>query len=120
VTALVRLKHGFRIVSKKLIKVVQIAKSLRVHIGRIHCAPTDLVPSRHLELAIELPALTCQRDKAGFTGGERRERKVVNRIALLVGSTEEQVFEDLAVELYVPDFTTRTLQTTGDLVDICC
>src|SRR5262249_47163614 len=119
VATLVRLEYRLRIVSEKLIEVVQITKSLRTYIGGIQCAATDLIPGCHLEFAIELPALTCQRDKAGFTGGDRRERKFVNCIALLVRGAEQQAFEDLAVEFDIPDFTARGLQPTGDLVDVC-
>ena len=80
--ALIRLYHSIRIISNKLVEVVQVPIGPGANVGSIQGAAVNSIPSRDLEFLVKITPAVGQRKNAGRRNGVKKE--LAHRVSLLI------------------------------------
>ena len=114
----IRLDHRQRIVSKKLIEVVEIAGGLRPHVGGVQGLTSYLITAGNLKLAVKSSPAIRQGQEVAACRGFRIENQVMDSVSLLVGNPNQKFLQYLTIKFSVPGFAARISQSAGDDIGI--
>src|ERR1041384_607869 len=89
-----------------------------MHIRRVEDVVPQLIAAGNLKLAVGAQAVVAYGEYAVVSINRRRHHEIAARVALLISDTNNQPFQDLAIELDIPGRATRALHFASQDVGV--